>query len=224
MLADVNDLADDDWDALAEWAEEHVVVEVAPGLNPDDVDRGVFDTERLRALADPGKRDALDEGERITLRSLIDAWRRWDDVDDADDPAFRARLGVSPWRERRRENPPTVPPGSDLAWLEWDDGFGDEAARHDQYHRAEPEGRVPVVHGAAGAVLTTPARARDLGANPCPDCYPDEAADGPLASVMDEETGERVTFNVALLDEVPEDALDRLQDTRDALMDSEPED
>lgn len=114
-----------------------------------------------------------------------------------------------------------MPPDRDLAWLEWDDGFGDEPVRHDQYHRAEPGRRVPVVHGAAGAVLTTPARARELGANPCPDCYPDEAADGPLASVTDAETGERVTFNVDLIDELPEEALDSLQATRDALLDSD---
>jgi hypothetical protein len=220
MTNEFDAFSDDDWKDLAAWVDEHVAVEVAPGVDPNNVDPGVHDPDRIRSLADPDERDRLNVGDRLSLRGIINAWRHWTDSDEKPDgPVFRTRLGVSPWRERRRENPPTVPLKRDIAWLEWDDGFDDEGARHHQYHRAEPGGRVPVVNGAAGAVLTTPTRARSLGANPCPDCYPDEAADSPLASVMDTETGERVTFNVDLLDEVPEEALERLQSTRDTLMD-----
>lgn len=100
--------------------------------------------------------------------------------------------------------------------MEWTDGYGDDEPRHGQFHRAEPDGQVPVVKGAGGAVLTNPDRARSLSANACPDCFPDEAADGPLTSVIDTETGERVTYNVDCIDEAPQEVVERFRSMREA--------
>lgn len=117
MTDQFDDLSDDDWETLAAWVEEHVAVEVAPGVDPDDVDPGVYDPDRIRSLANPAERNSLGAGGRLSLKSIIDSWQHWTNSDkEPDGPVYWTRLGTSPWRERRRKNPPTVPLGRNFVW------------------------------------------------------------------------------------------------------------
>lgn len=220
MTSEFDELSDADWDALAQWAEEHVGVDIAAVVDPNDVDVGIHDPDRLRSLANPAERDRLDLGQRLSLDSLITTWRSWTDAEKAPDGIVTwTRLGTSPWRERRAETPPIVPPGRGLVWMEWIGGYGDHAPLHPLYHRAEPDWPVPVTEGAAGAVLTTPARARSFGSRPCTDCFPEEADDGSLMSVVDTVTGERVIYDVDCIGEFPEGVSQHVRTVGDAFED-----
>ena len=210
------DVTDDELGELASWMGENVVVHLAPGVDSSDVDYGVLNPGRVRDLS-ADNLESLNTRDKIQLNSLLNAWRNWCDRDDApDSPVYESTLGTSPWRKQRRKNPPTVPLGrDDLVWMEWNESV------NGQYHRAVPDGEITVVGGAGQAVLTTRARANDLGAYACPDCFPDDA--GPYVSVTDAETGIRTTVKTDEIDTVPDDVLDELDTTAQSIQDARDE-
>lgn len=199
------DLTADELAELADWMEENVAVHIAPGVELSDVDYGLLDPSNVRHLS-PADLEDLDIGDALRLKGLISSWQRWENSpEDPDGPVYTATLGVSPWRERRRTNPPTVPAGrDDLVWMEWETSF------NGQFHRAIPDEDIPVVGGAESAVLTTEDRARSLDAIACPNCFPDESE--PFISITDE-TGLRRTINTDAIDTVPQEVLDDLEET-----------
>ncbi|MFC5972619.1 hypothetical protein ACFPYI_14875 [Halomarina salina] len=136
----------------------------------------------------PSPPAAVDESIQNLLEALTakdDAW--WDQLAERaeDDPRLTVRRRP-PTHLTRLEDPPAVPLAADrpedLVWLEWVTWDDDSPVEHDHYHH--PLGHVapdidchPADTIRPPVVLTRMPRADELGADPCPECWPTDHAE-----------------------------------------------